>query len=263
MSIKVSVLASGSSGNSILVSTDDRTILIDAGLSGKKIIERLKKCGIKENLLDAILVTHEHSDHIKGVGILSRKLDIPIYANELTWKESESCLGEIKKKNQKIFKNEFMIGNLGIIPFNISHDAEDPVGYLINYNDKKIGIATDMGYVTRKVKSRLKGLDFLILEANHDLEMLMTGSYPYYLKQRIKGDKGHLSNDATADLIPDLIGNKSLHILLAHLSKDNNRKELAYITIKNILEDQNLEIGKDLYLDFAYREKPTPVYEIS
>ncbi|MFW6269050.1 MAG: MBL fold metallo-hydrolase [Bacillota bacterium] len=263
MSIKISVLASGSSGNSILIASKKRTILIDAGLSGKELVKRINKCDINEGSIDAILVTHEHSDHIKGAGILSRKLDLPVYANRLTWQEAESCMGKIKKENKKIFEEEFMIGDLGIIPYQISHDAEDPVGYIIHYKNKKIGIATDMGCVTEEVKSRLQDLDFLILEANHDLEMLMTGSYPYYLKQRIKGEEGHLSNDATADLIPKLVNGKCPHILLAHLSKDNNRKEVAYITIKNILEENNLKIGENLKLDFTYRDKPTSLYEVN
>ncbi|MFW6035436.1 MAG: MBL fold metallo-hydrolase [Halothermotrichaceae bacterium] len=262
MKLKVSVLASGSSGNSIYVSTENSSILVDAGLSGKKIEERMQKVNGCCQALDALLVTHEHIDHIKGVGVLSRRYDLPIYANDLTWAGAEKRLGKIKEKNCRIFKKEFMVGDLGVTPFSISHDASDPVGYIINCGSKKIGIATDMGYITPDVKEMLKGLDLLVLESNHDLEMLMTGSYPWSLKNRINGEEGHLSNDAAAEILPELINSNFPSILLAHLSKDNNKPELAYITVKNNLEDKDFVIGEDLQLEYTYRHKPTKLYEV-
>lgn len=262
MKLKVSVLASGSSGNSIFISNGKIRLLIDAGLSGKKITDRLKSCNINGEDIDAILVTHEHQDHVKGVGILSRRYDLPIYANELTWEGAFSCLGKIEDNNIKIFNKDFMVGSLGIEPFSISHDARDPVGYIIHAGDKKIGIATDMGYVSKAIKEKLTGLDFLIIESNHDLEMLMAGSYPPYLKKRIRSKHGHLSNDATAALLPEIVNSNYPSILLAHLSKDNNIPDLAYITIKNNLEDKGLIIGEDLELDFTYRDRPTSIYEV-
>jgi phosphoribosyl 1,2-cyclic phosphodiesterase len=260
--MKVSVLASGSSGNSILVSGNKTSILIDAGLSGKEINNRLNQVGIHGDELNAILVTHEHSDHIKGVGVLSRRYGLPIYANQLTWEGAEGCLGKIQEENCRIFKNDFMVGELEISPFSISHDAADPVGYIISCGGVRVGIATDMGYVKPEAKQALMGLDLLIIEANHDLEMLMNGSYPWPLKKRINGDRGHLSNDYTADLLPSLINSNFPRILLAHLSKDNNIPDLAYITVKNSLENHELVIGKDLQLDITYRDRPTPLYEV-
>lgn len=262
MKVKISVLASGSSGNSIFISGGKTKILIDAGLSGKEIDRRLSKIGVSGDELDAILVTHEHSDHIQGVGVLSRRYDLPIYANELTWQGAEERLGKIDKKNCRIFNDEFMIGDLGISPFLIPHDANAPVGYIINCGNKKIGQATDMGYVSREVEACLTGLDLLIIESNHDLEMLMNGSYPWPLKNRINGEEGHLSNDDTADLLPRIIGDNFPRILLAHLSKDNNIPALAYITVKNSLEDNDLIIGEDLLLGITYRDKPTELFAV-
>ncbi len=260
--IKVSVLASGSSGNSIFISGNKTSILVDAGLSGKEINNRLNQVGVHGDDLDAILVTHEHSDHIKGVGVLSRRYGLPIYANQLTWQGAESCLGKLKQENCRVFKKDFTVGELEIRAFNISHDASDPVGYIISCGGVSVGIATDMGCVKEEIRHNLKGLDLLIIEANHDLEMLMNGSYPWPLKKRINGEKGHLSNDYTADLLPCLVNSNFPRILLAHLSKDNNMPDLAYITVKNNLENNDLVIGKDLHLDITYRDRPTPLYEV-
>ncbi|MFW6287192.1 MAG: MBL fold metallo-hydrolase [bacterium] len=262
MKIEVSVLASGSSGNSIYISGEKTSILIDAGLSGKEVERRLSQIGVAADNLDAILITHEHSDHIHGVGVLSRRYDIPVYANDLTWAGAEKKLGKISSENSCILKNEFMIGDLGISPFEISHDASAPVGYIIHCGNKKIGHATDMGYVSDDVEKRLNGLDFLIIESNHDLEMLMSGSYPWPLKHRINGEKGHLSNDDTADLLPRIIADNFPRILLAHLSKDNNIPDLAYITVKNSLEDKGFIIGEDLQLEHTYRHRPTELFNV-
>lgn len=262
MKIEVSVLASGSSGNALYISGGKTKILIDAGLSGREIDRRLKKIGVAGDDLNAILVTHEHLDHIKGVGVLSRKYDLPIYANEPTWLGAEDRLGKVAEKNCRIFKGEFMIGDLGISPFAIPHDANEPVGFIISCGNKRIGQATDMGFVSPEVETSLKGLDLLVIEANHDLEMLMSGTYPWPLKNRIHGRKGHLSNDDTADLLPRIISDNFPRILLAHLSQDNNIPALAYITVKNSLEDHGFTIGKDLLLDIAYRNRPTELFEV-
>jgi phosphoribosyl 1,2-cyclic phosphodiesterase len=259
--VKVSVLASGSSGNSVFVSDKRTNILIDAGISGKEISKRLGQIGMDAGNIDAILLTHEHIDHIKGVGVLSRRYDIPIYANELTWKGATEELGKIKEKNCKIFDENFMLGHLGITPFSIPHDANDPVGFVINKGLINVGVATDMGYVPEEVKKMLKGMDLLIIEANHDLDMLMTGSYPIYLKDRIRGKLGHLSNDDTAAVLPELIGSNFPRILLSHLSKDNNIPELAYITVKNNLKDKGLKLETDLRLGFAFQSRATELFE--
>ena len=260
--MKVSVLASGSSGNSIYINGKGTKILIDAGLSGKEVDRRLKEIGVSGDELDAILVTHEHIDHIKGVGILSRRYNLPIYANDLTWQGAVNTLGKIKEANCKVFENDFMLGNLEIKSFSIPHDANAPVGYIISMDNNRVGIATDMGYIPSQVEDLLQGMNLLIIESNHDLEMLWNGVYPWPLKKRINGENGHLSNDDTADLLPRLINSNCPRILLAHLSKDNNIPELAYITVKNNLEDHGLIIGRDLLLDYTYRDRPTMLYDV-
>lgn len=262
MNCKISVLASGSSGNSIYITDGKTKILIDAGLSGKKLSERLAQIGLSGDEIDAVLITHEHKDHISGAGIISRRFDIPIYANNPTWEKSYECIGSITEKNCEIINNDFMIGDMRIHPFSISHDAIAPVGYIIYCNNKQIGIATDMGFFDEKIVKELKGVDFLVVEANHDRDMLMTGKYPWSVKHRIRGDEGHLSNDDTAALLPEIIDGNGPHILLAHMSQDNNNPEVAYITVKNGLTANDLKEGKDYKLGFTYQDKPTRVYTV-
>lgn len=262
METKISVLGSGSSGNAIYLSTGQRNILIDAGMSGQEIDRRLQKCGSRVEELEAVVLTHEHNDHIQGAGVLSRKCDIPIYANELTWAGAEKNLGKIKSDNQQIISREFSLGKIDFSCFSVSHDARDPVGFVIHCQDKKIGIATDLGCVNDNLKEYLQGLDFLILESNHDYEMLTQGPYPPYLKKRIKSSRGHLSNDVAAEFLPELLTESRPQVLLAHLSEENNLPELAYITIKNRLEDEGLEVGEDIEIDFTYPERPTELYKV-
>lgn len=262
MQINVSVLASGSSGNSIYINDGKNSFLIDAGLSGKKIINRLKKIDVHPDEIDGIFITHEHKDHIKGVGILSRRLDVPIYANDETWAACNGELGKLKEKNIKVFDKEFSFGNFDIRPIRISHDASAPVAYVVHRNNKKIVIATDMGYINDELMEELKDIDFLLLESNHDIDMLMSGSYPRFLKNRIRGNQGHLSNDAAAEVLPKIINGRCPHILLGHLSEENNNPKVAYMTVENILKKESLIIDKDLKLDLTYQNKPTRVYEI-
>ena len=262
MLIKVSVLSSGSSGNSIYIDDGKHSFLIDAGLSGKKIINRMKDIDADPDNLDGIMITHEHKDHIKGVGILSRRLDIPIFANDGTWAACEGELGKLKDKHIKSFKGEFSFGDFDIKPIGISHDANAPVAYVVNRKDKKMVFATDMGYVNDELRDELDDIDLLLLESNHDIDMLMSGSYPRFLKRRIRSDKGHLSNDAAAELLPQLINGRCPQILLGHLSEENNNPKVAYLTVENILKQKGLVVDKDLKLDLTYQHKPTKVYKI-
>lgn len=262
MNCEISVLASGSSGNSIFVRNRNLTVLIDAGLSGKEIERRLRIIGEDAADIDAILITHEHDDHIKGAGVLSRRFDIPIYANELTWQGALAKLGKVRDRNCCLFKDDFMLDETGFESFSIPHDALDPVGFIVHAARKKIAIATDMGQITEDVRKKLIGPDFMIIEANHDLDMLMNGSYPWSLKRRIRGEEGHLSNDDTAALLPAIIDSNHPRILLAHLSQDNNEPRVALLTVKNNLEEYGYKIGEDLDLGCALRDKPTPKYNI-
>ncbi len=262
MKTEVAVLASGSSGNAVYISSGKYSVLIDSGLSGKELERRMKKLNLNPEDLCAVLITHEHNDHIKGAGILSRRYNIPLYANQGTWAEGEQKLGKIKPENCNVFSDDFMIGDLAFTPYSISHDAADPVGYICQVDGKKIAVATDTGVLTDKVVKKLSGSDFLILESNHDLEMLMTGKYPYYLKNRIKSKIGHLSNDAAADVLPDLIDSNFPTVVLAHLSQENNNPKVAYITVNNNLQKSGLKVGRDLNLECAVQEKPTELFDL-
>ncbi|SHH96078.1 Phosphoribosyl 1,2-cyclic phosphodiesterase [Clostridium collagenovorans DSM 3089] len=261
--MKFCPLYSGSSGNSIFVASDKSRILIDAGLSGKTIEAGLKSIEETCEKIDGIFITHEHSDHIKGVGILSRKYDIPIYANELTWKAMDTKIGKVKEHNIKIMDGSYVeVGDLQIVSHGISHDAADPVGYSVYSKEKKATIATDLGYFSEDVKKAVYDADIVLLESNHDIEMVKFGPYPYPLKKRILSEVGHLSNDACGKAIVEIMNDKPKHIVLGHLSKTNNYPDLAYKTVENILVEEGINIGKEIYLTMAERDKPSKYIEL-
>lgn len=234
-------LYSGSSGNSLLVRTENTNILIDAGESAKKIAEALSSCEISVEELDAIVVSHEHSDHIKGVGTLSKKYNIPVYANEKTWDAMPQQAEKIGDAYKKLFiPNEtFDIGDIHLHPFSTPHDAASPCGFTLHHNGKKISIATDLGHVTQSLPNLLEGSDFLFLESNYEPEVLQCSRYPYPLKMRIDGPNGHLSNEVAGKLISYLLTTGVNSIMLGHLSKENNFPELAYKTVMNEILNSN------------------------
>ncbi len=262
MTIRFCSLASGSSGNCQYIETDKVKLLVDAGLSGKKIQESLISIEVDPSTINGILVTHEHKDHIHGIGILSRRFNIPIYANEKTWISMESQIGEVKEENKITFNTDktFEINDLNIHPFMISHDAIEPVGYSFYYKDIKISLVTDTGCVSEEVKENIKNSHLLLIESNHDVEMLKVGKYPWYLKRRILGEHGHLSNDDAGKLLAEVLCGKNECILLGHLSKENNFPELAYQTVANILTEKGINVTKDISLDLTYRDRPSKVY---
>ena len=219
-------LASGSKGNAVFVSTPDTAVLVDAGLSGIEIQRRMAAVGRSCQELKAIIITHEHTDHVKGAGILSRRFNIPVY---ITCDTFNACrnLGKIDQVNFFECGAEFNIGSLAVNPFSISHDACDPAGLTLKHQEKKIGIATDLGVVTNLVRTHLSDANLLYLEANHDPEMLMAGPYPWHLKQRIQSRTGHLSNQDARDLVAQLSHKDLDHVVLAHLSEENNCPEKA------------------------------------
>ncbi len=229
--LAVCVLASGSKGNAIYISDGFTAILIDAGLSATEIKRRLKSRGLNPRDLNAILLTHEHSDHIQAVGVLSRQLKLPIYLNRSIKKKvsSANSLHEIRTFNSG---STFQINNLAVHPFAVSHDAADPVGFTIGQNGSRIGVATDLGIVTPHVRENLKHCHLLILEANHDPDMLINGPYPWYLKRRIQSRNGHLSNGQSKRLLMELQHQGLEHVILAHLSQTNNapQKVLAEVS---------------------------------
>jgi phosphoribosyl 1,2-cyclic phosphodiesterase len=235
-------LASGSKGNSLFVSWGKQSILIDAGLSGIEIERRLNARSQSPENLTAILVTHEHSDHIRGVGILSRRYNIPVYISNNTYKKAASNLGKLSDVNLFDCGKSFSIDGMAVSPFTISHDAIDPAGFTLEQNNKKIGIATDLGVATNLVKEYLRDCFYLYIESNHDPDMLINGPYPWYLKQRIKSNQGHLSNLETKELLEELNNENLKHVILAHLSEENNTPEKAFNAAKSGLNSSDVEI---------------------
>jgi len=222
----VCMLASGSKGNAIYISNGAASVLIDAGLSGVEIERRLESIAVRPADLDAIVVTHEHADHVRGVGVLSRRFGLPVYLSDKT-RKVVNHIGSMDEVNVFGCGSPFKIDSMIFHPFSVSHDAEDPVGFTVKQNETKIGIATDLGVATAMVKERLKGCSLLILEANHDPSMLVNGPYPWPLKQRIKGRSGHLSNEESKQLLLEVRHKKLQYVVLAHLSETNNTPQKA------------------------------------
>ena len=255
-------LFSGSSGNCLYVGSQNTNILIDAGLSGKRIKGSLDEIGISAKFINGILVTHEHSDHIRGVGIMSRMFNIPIYANNNTWKQMNKSIGKIKEENIKVITSgeTFTIGDIEIKSYSTPHDAVDPVGYCFFNDGKKISIATDLGHISDDVLNSIKDSDLILLESNHDVEMLKFGPYPYVLKRRILSDTGHLSNDDAGKTILKLLGDRKMTVILGHLSQQNNFPELAYRTVLSILEENGIYMEKDIHM--ANRDNVSTFFQI-
>lgn len=255
--IKFCSLYSGSSGNCLFLSAGRTKLLIDAGLSAKRIIEALASIGEKPSELSAILISHEHSDHIKGAGILSRKLGIPVYANEKTWAALKGMIGPVSEQNTAYFNTgaEFEIGEVTVRTFPTPHDAAESVGFNFFSEDKKVTVATDIGHMSVKLLKCLEDSDLLLLESNHDVQMLRVGPYPWQLKKRIEGDNGHLSNEMAGKVIAYMAERGSNKFLLGHLSRENNFPELAYQTVCNALAEKNIMAGTDVMLEVAMRDR--------
>jgi len=246
------------------VGSQRTNILVDVGLSGKSIVSSLNEIGISPKSIDGLLITHEHSDHVRGAGIFSRMFNIPIYANNRTWESMHKSIGKIKDENIKIINTDesFFIGDIEVKAYSIPHDAIDPVGYCFFNNGKKVSIATDIGHLSENVLNNIKGSDLVLLESNHDVEMLKVGPYPYILKRRILGDRGHLSNDDAGKAILRLVGEKFITVVLGHLSQQNNYPELAYRTVLSILEENGVYTDRDLKLDLAHRSSVGTFFQV-
>ena len=261
-------IASGSSGNCIYVGSEATHLLVDVGISGKRTESGLQELGLTGRDIDGILITHEHADHIRGLGVLVRKYGIPIYATSGTieamkWDRSlgnidESLYREVQEDRKLTIKD------LTVNPMHISHDAAQPVGYRISYGNRKVAVCTDLGVYNDYTVECLKGMDALLLEANHDVNMLQVGPYPYYLKQRILGDRGHLSNENSGRLLCRILHDNLKTVLLGHLSKENNLPELAYESVRmEINLGENPYKAGDFDIRVAKRSEITPVVEIA
>ena len=249
-------LYSGSSGNSLFVETDKTKILIDCGVSGKKISEALHNLDTSLEEIDAILVTHEHSDHIQSLGMLSKKYEIPVYVNYETLEAMPKQKEKIDLINQKIFTigKEFKIGDLCINSFSIPHDAANPCGFNIYNNKEKLTIATDLGHMNKNLLENMKGSKFILLESNYEPELLQYSKYPYILKQRISGPNGHLPNATAGQTIGFLTKYDLKEVLLGHLSKESNMPEIAYQTVIEELHNNNIDTD-ELKIGVANRDK--------
>ena len=253
------VLSSGSSGNSVFLDYEGCKILVDAGFSGRKIENLLDSIGENPNDLDAIFLTHEHTDHSQGAAVLAKRFKKPIYANEGTWKAYLPKTKNLKDDHIKIFKsNEFLnFGPMDIYPISIHHDAYEPVGFIIYLANKKISLITDTGIIDEKIAYQIKGSDIYYMEANHDLEALKMGPYPHKLKLRIMSKMGHLSNDQAGLALADALEARGEAIFLSHLSETNNTEALSKITVESTLQSFGIDTKKDIDLMVADRYKPS------
>lgn len=256
--MRFSVLASGSSGNAIYIENDQQSFLVDAGLSGRKMEELFAAIGKKMNNLDGILVTHEHSDHIKGLGIVARKHKVPIYANAKTWQAMDGLVGAIPMEQRFHFDMDTVktFGSLDIESFAVSHDAADPMFYVFHENGRKLALITDTGYVSDRMKGVIQAADAFVFESNHDVGMLQMGRYPWSVKRRILSDVGHVSNEDAAVAMSEVMAEKPTRIYLSHLSKDNNMKDLARMSVEQTLQTKGIIVGE--YVDLLDTDANVP-----
>ncbi len=264
--MRICSIASGSSGNCIYAGSDNTHILIDCGISGKRIVQGLEDIGLKPEDIDAVLVTHEHTDHIKGLGVMSRKYGLPVYTSEKTFKAVKKTPGIGKMEEGLLHPveadREFTIGDLVIRPFSTSHDAADPLAFRIHSGKRTFALATDMGTFDEYIIRHLLGLDVVFLESNHDVNMLEAGRYPYPLKKRILSDRGHLSNEAAATLLNEILHDDLKHIVLGHLSAENNYPALAYETVCcEVTRADTPYRAADFDIRVAKRDEPGHVIE--
>lgn len=257
-------LGSGSSGNCYFLGNASYGILIDAGIGVRTIRKNLKNLGLDYHNIWAVFVTHDHADHIRAIGSIGERYKVPIYATRKTHEgiQRSYCVTE-KLYNSKKFieKHEtVIIGDFSITAFPISHDATDNVGYKVVYKEKIFTFATDIGHVCEHAAQHLKTADFMVFEANYDVDMLRTGQYPIHLQERIRGGNGHLSNDQAGLFLSENYNERMKYVFLCHLSRENNKPEIAYNTIKNYLENKQIKVGEDLQLIVLDRFTPSEVY---
>lgn len=265
MELRFAPLFSGSSGNAIYVGCDDAHILVDAGMSGARIAQALDGIGVAPGSLSGILVTHEHIDHIRGIGVLSRKYDVPIYATEGTWEAMFDKVGAVADKNRCFIEPEinFFLGPVEIMAFSTPHDAADSVGYAFELDQARFALATDIGCVRDSWLKHVAGADAVLLESNYDPDMLKAGPYPYDLKKRILSRRGHLSNDDAGETAAHLIKNGARQIVLGHLSKENNFPELALKSAEVALMAEGIEPGVDADVRVALRDSTTGIFSVN
>ncbi len=261
--LSLTTLASGSSGNSLLVSDGKTHVLIDAGISARRITKSLRELGVDPAGLAGILITHEHSDHICGLTTLAKQFDMPVYASKGTGRQLCYRIAFLEERLRAFEAGAaFEIGGLMVESFPTPHDAAESVGYAVSAGGRKAAVATDLGRVTEEVARGIQGANLLVAETNYDPEWLQSGPYPYYLKERIQGDWGHLSNQAGADLACAAVENGTSTVILAHLSKENNTPARAYGTVLAAMERRGIRPTADVRLEVAPRSETGARYEV-
>ena len=262
--MRFSVLASGSSGNAVFIESGEHTFLVDAGFSAKKMDSLMAGIDRSMKKVDGIFVTHEHSDHIKGIGVVARKYGTPIYANEKTWQAMDGLVGNIPLDQRFQFDMETVksFGSLDVQSFAVSHDAADPMFYVFHENGRKLAVITDTGYVSDRMKGFIRGADAFVFESNHDVSMLQVGRYPWSIKRRILSDVGHVSNEDAAVAMSEVVDQKDTRIYLSHLSKDNNMKDLARMSVTQTLETCGIRTGEFVHLYDTDADQPTELVTV-
>lgn len=252
--MQVHVLASGSTGNAIFLDFNHTKILVDAGISTRRIKNNLAELGTSIEELDGVFITHEHRDHVSGLGTMTKKYNVPIYASMNTW-SAMYCRALIPVQCCKLLSDSMDLGQVTVEPFSISHDAADPVGFRFYHGRSKCSVVTDLGFVTETVKNAIALSDVLVLESNHDVEMLEKGPYPWHLKRRIMSNRGHLSNFDAGWALARLERKPSMQVFLAHMSQKNNDPELAMHTVSKILTQQGCKVGSEIELHRTYPDR--------
>jgi phosphoribosyl 1,2-cyclic phosphodiesterase len=261
MSLSFTVLGSGSSGNATLVSSGDTHILVDVGLSGRETVRRLAECGLRPEQIAAIVVSHEHGDHCRGIAPFAKNLELPVFITDGAHAAGE--LGIADRKRQRIHSGSpFDIQGIEFTPFSVPHDAADPIAFRIENGGVKIAVVLDLGYMSGLVLERLRDCDALVLESNHDVNMLKVGPYPWALKQRVMSRRGHLSNDTVAEFLLDGFDGKARHVVLAHLSEKNNLPELALLSARRALEERSSLLSGQTECHLSYADRISTRYQL-
>ena len=255
-------LCSGSSGNASFLEAGGVRLLIDAGVTAKRLCALMEQAEIDPASIQGVLVTHEHSDHIAGLGVFSRKYNVPIYADEACFARLLPLCGGIAPQNIRAFTPDraFFIKNVSVLPFSTPHDCAHPVGYAFCSGGRKVSVMTDIGHVTNAMLDAVEGSDLLLIEANHDVDMLRAGSYPYNLKMRILSSRGHLCNEDAGLVLQKLYDRGVKNAILGHLSQENNTPELALVTVRSVLESAGLL--ESMFVTVADRFQPCGLFEL-
>ena len=265
MKLTLCPLFSGSTGNSIYISCGGVRLLVDCGMSAARVEGALREIGVDIHDIDAMLITHEHVDHIRGLGVLCRKYGVPVYANEGTWDGILLRDSSIPLRCVHTFYTgeDFYIGGVNVHPFAIPHDAKEPVGFAFEHQGLRCAVATDLGHISDTWMRAVTGCQALVLEANHDVEMVNRGPYPAHLKRRILGRNGHLNNEDCAKALLDLVKSGARCVFLSHLSADNNLPELAYNTVCQRLADAGYDVGEEIRISVSRRDRVSDMLVLS